>query len=62
MRLRKTEVRDGTFFVFEGGRVARTALFRPDRDYVEENPLPTVRAPGESAHCLSRLAAIAAAA
>jgi glucosamine 6-phosphate synthetase-like amidotransferase/phosphosugar isomerase protein len=62
LRLRKTEVRDGTFLVFESGRVARTSRFRPDSDYVEENPLPTVRAPGESTHCLARLAAIAAAA
>jgi len=61
VRLRTSEVRDGTFFVFEAGRVARTSRFRPDRNYVEVSPLPTVRAPGESAHCLARLAAIAAA-
>ena len=60
--LRTSEVRDGTFFAFQAGRVARTSRFRPDRDYVEESPLPTVRAPGESAHCLARLAAITAAA
>ncbi len=62
VRLRASEVRDGTFLALRDGRVARTARFRPDRDYVEESPLPTVRAPGESAHCLARLAAIAAAA
>ena len=61
VRLRTSEVRDGTFFAFKAGRVARTSRFRPDRDYVEDSPLPTVRAPGESAHCLARLAAIAAA-
>jgi glucosamine 6-phosphate synthetase-like amidotransferase/phosphosugar isomerase protein len=62
LRLRISEVREGTFFAFEAGRAARTSRFRPDRDYVEHSPLPTVRAPGESAHCLARLAAIAAAA
>jgi glucosamine 6-phosphate synthetase-like amidotransferase/phosphosugar isomerase protein len=62
VRLRTSEVRDGTFFAFQAGRVSRTSRFRPDRDYVEESPLPTVRAPGESAHCLARLAAITSAA
>ena len=62
VRLRATEVRDGTFFALQAGRVARTSRFRTDRDYVEESPLPTVRAPGESAHCLARLAAIVTAA
>jgi glucosamine 6-phosphate synthetase-like amidotransferase/phosphosugar isomerase protein len=60
VRLRISEVRDGTFFALRSGRVARTARFRPDRSYVEETKLPTVRAPGESAHCLKRLAVIAA--
>ena len=62
VRLRTTEVREGTFHALQAGRVAATSRFRPDRDYVEESPLPTVRAPGESAHCLARLAVIAAAA
>jgi glucosamine 6-phosphate synthetase-like amidotransferase/phosphosugar isomerase protein len=62
VRLKASEVRDGTFLALQGGRVVRTARFRPDRSYVEETPLPTVRAPGETAHCLARLAAIAAAA
>jgi len=60
--LRLSEVRDGTFLAFRAGRVVRTARFRPDRSYVEERALPAVRAPGESAHCLARLALIAAAA
>jgi len=62
VRLRLSEVRDGTFFALRDGRVARTARFRPDRDYVEETALPAVRAPGESAHCLARLAVITASA
>ncbi len=57
---RLSEVRDGTFLALRDGRVARTARFRPDRDYVEDKVLPTVRAPGESAHCIAMLAAIAA--
>jgi glucosamine 6-phosphate synthetase-like amidotransferase/phosphosugar isomerase protein len=62
VRLRLTEVRDGTFFALRSGRVARTARFRPDRSYVEKTALPAVRAPGERAHCLRQLAVIAAAA
>jgi glucosamine 6-phosphate synthetase-like amidotransferase/phosphosugar isomerase protein len=62
LRLRASEVRAGTFVALQAGRVALTARFRPDRSYVDETPLPTVRAPGESAHCLARLAAITAAA
>jgi glucosamine 6-phosphate synthetase-like amidotransferase/phosphosugar isomerase protein len=62
VRLRTSEVREGTFLAFQAGRVAGSSRFRPDRDYVEDSPLPTVRAPGESEHCLARLAAIAAAA
>ena len=62
VRLRLSEVRDGTFFALRAGRVARTARFRPDRSYIEESALPAVRAPGQSAYCLERLAALAAAA
>jgi glucosamine 6-phosphate synthetase-like amidotransferase/phosphosugar isomerase protein len=60
VRLRMTELRDGTYLALHDGRVARTARFRPDRTYVEERALPAVRAPGQSAYCLARLAAIAA--
>jgi glucosamine 6-phosphate synthetase-like amidotransferase/phosphosugar isomerase protein len=59
VRLRMSEVRDGTFLALRSGRVARTARFRPDRSYVEESALPAVRAPGQSAYCLQRLAVIA---
>src|SRR5437899_4725090 len=60
VRLRMTELRDGTFLALRDGRVALTARFRPDRTYVEESALPAVRAPGQSAYCLARLAVIAA--
>ncbi|HZC75031.1 MAG TPA: hypothetical protein VE220_03565 [Gaiellaceae bacterium] len=62
VRLRMSEVRDGTFLALRAGRVAHTARFRPDRSYVEQTALPAVRAPGQSKYCLERLAAIAAAA
>jgi glucosamine 6-phosphate synthetase-like amidotransferase/phosphosugar isomerase protein len=61
-RLRLGEVRDGTFLALREGRVARTARFRPDHTYIEESALPAVRAPGQSAYCLERLAAITASA
>ena len=62
VRLRISEVREGTFHALEAGSVVRTSRFRPDHSYVEDSPLPTVRAPGESDHCLARLAAIVTAA
>src|SRR5579884_3602636 len=62
LRLRKKELREGTWFALRAGCVARTARFRPDRSYVEDRALPAVRAPGQSAYCLERLAKIAAAA
>jgi hypothetical protein len=43
------------------GAVARKERFRPDVEYVEDNPLPSVRAPQEREFCLTRLALIATA-
>ncbi len=62
LRLRRSELPDGTFLALRDGRVAQRSRFRPDRSYVEESALPAVRAPGESETCLARLRAIAAAA
>ena len=62
VRLHKREVPEGTMIALSDGRVAWTERFRPDHSFVEENPLPVVRAPDEGAHCLSRLAVLAAAA
>jgi len=62
VKLRLSEVRDGTFLALRAGRLARASRFCPDRSYVEERSLPAVRAPGQSAYCIARLAAIAAAA
>jgi asparagine synthetase B (glutamine-hydrolysing) len=62
VRLRLSEVVDGTFLALRDGHVARSSCFRPDRSYVEDGQLPAVRAPGQSAYCLARLAVIAASA
>jgi len=62
LSLRKRDVAEGTLLRVEDGRIAGTARFWPDRAYVEETVLPSVRAPHEGASCLERLAAIAVAA
>ena len=60
LKLRKREVKEGTWFALRDGLVSRRERFRPDLEYVEADPLPAVRAPGEREFCLTRLAAIAA--
>jgi glutamine phosphoribosylpyrophosphate amidotransferase len=60
LRLHKREVQQGTLLTVSDGRVVRRERFRPDLDYVEDNPLPSVRAPQERDSCLVRLAALAA--
>jgi glutamine phosphoribosylpyrophosphate amidotransferase len=60
--LRKREVPEGTLLALRDGRVARRERFTPDLEYVETDPLPAVRAPGERESCLTRLAALVAAA
>ncbi len=59
-RLRKREVREGTLLAVEHGQIVGRQRFRPDIDYVEDHPLPAVRAPQERDFCLTRLAALAA--
>jgi asparagine synthetase B (glutamine-hydrolysing) len=61
LKLRKREMPAGMWLAVENGKITRKARFRPDLDYVEHNPLPSVRAPGERETCLSALAALAAA-
>jgi len=61
LRLRKHEAREGTWLALRNGEIVRRERFRPDLEYVEPDPLPAVRAPGEREFCLSRLAALAAA-
>ena len=60
VKLRTREVKAGSWFALAGGEVVRRERFRPDLEYVEPDPLPSVRAPGEREFCMTRLAAIAA--
>jgi glucosamine 6-phosphate synthetase-like amidotransferase/phosphosugar isomerase protein len=59
MTLTKRQVEEGTLKHIERGRVVSAERFAPGM-YVEEDPLPAVRAPDEGATCLQQLAAIAA--
>ena len=60
VKLRKRELREGMLLALKAGAVVRKERFRPDLEYFEVDPLPTVRAPQERDVCLSRLAALAA--
>jgi glucosamine 6-phosphate synthetase-like amidotransferase/phosphosugar isomerase protein len=62
VRLRKREIGEGTLLTVADGAVRSTDSFEPDRTFIEESPLPPVRAPEEARSCLARLAAIATAA
>jgi glucosamine 6-phosphate synthetase-like amidotransferase/phosphosugar isomerase protein len=61
IRLRKEEVREGTFVAACDGEIVRRESFRPDHEFVEEEKLPSVRAPGETERCLTALTALLAA-
>jgi glutamine phosphoribosylpyrophosphate amidotransferase len=60
LSLRKRQVREGTLLALRAGTVQAQTRFKPKR-YVEADPLPAVRAPGERENCLSLLASLAAA-
>jgi glucosamine 6-phosphate synthetase-like amidotransferase/phosphosugar isomerase protein len=57
--LRKHELGEGTLLRVENGRESRSERFQPDHGFTED-PLPTVRAPGERESCLRLLTALAA--
>lgn len=59
LSLRRREVPEGTLLTLARGRIARRARFRAHA-FVEDEPLPAVRAPREREVCLTRLAAIVA--
>jgi glutamine phosphoribosylpyrophosphate amidotransferase len=61
IKLRKEEVREGSFVAVCEGEIVRRERFRPDHEFVEEEKLPSVRAPGEREACLTALAALLAA-
>jgi glucosamine 6-phosphate synthetase-like amidotransferase/phosphosugar isomerase protein len=59
VKLRKRELRMGTFLVLSDAKVVRDERFRPDLGYTDPVTLPAVRAPQEGLSCLKRLAALA---
>jgi glutamine---fructose-6-phosphate transaminase (isomerizing) len=61
IKLRKSELAEGTIVSVEHGKIAAQECFQPDRSFVEE-PLPAVRAPQEARSCLESLARLHAAA
>jgi glucosamine 6-phosphate synthetase-like amidotransferase/phosphosugar isomerase protein len=62
VKLRKREVKMGTFLALRDARVVRDERFRPDLSYRDPIALPAVRAPQEGLSCLERLAVLVAAA
>jgi glucosamine 6-phosphate synthetase-like amidotransferase/phosphosugar isomerase protein len=62
VKLRKREMPEGMWLALADGKIADKRRFRPDLEYEEADPLPAVRAPGEREFCLTRLAALTAAA
>lgn len=61
VKLRKREVKIGTFLALREAKVVRDERFRPDLGYKDPVKLPAVRAPEEGLSCLERLALLAAA-
>jgi len=61
VKLRKSQLAEGTIVAVEHGRIVAKETFRPDRSF-EEEPLPAIRAPDEARSCLERLATLHAAA
>ena len=55
IKLRKSELPEGTVVTVESGKIVARESFQPDRSF-EEEPLPAVRAPDEARSCLERLA------
>jgi glucosamine 6-phosphate synthetase-like amidotransferase/phosphosugar isomerase protein len=60
IKLRKSELPEGTIVAVESGKIVASESFEPDRSF-EEEPLPAVRAPDEGRSCLERLARLHAA-
>jgi glucosamine 6-phosphate synthetase-like amidotransferase/phosphosugar isomerase protein len=60
IKLRKSELPEGTIVAVESGKIVARESFEPDRSF-EEEPLPAVRAPDEGRSCLERLARLHAA-
>jgi glucosamine 6-phosphate synthetase-like amidotransferase/phosphosugar isomerase protein len=61
IKLRKSQLQEGTVIAVEHGRIVARDTFRPDLSF-EEEQLPAVRAPDEARLCLERLATLHASA
>jgi glucosamine 6-phosphate synthetase-like amidotransferase/phosphosugar isomerase protein len=59
VKLRKRELKMGTFLALRAARIVRDERFRPDLNYTDPVALPAVRTPQEGLFCLERLAALA---
>jgi glucosamine 6-phosphate synthetase-like amidotransferase/phosphosugar isomerase protein len=57
IKLRKSQLPEGSVVAVDHGRIVARESFRPDRSFHEE-PLPAVRAPDEARSCLERLATL----
>jgi glucosamine 6-phosphate synthetase-like amidotransferase/phosphosugar isomerase protein len=57
IKLRKSELPEGTVLAVDHGRIVARDRFEPDRSY-EDDALPPVRAPDEARSCLERLATL----
>ncbi len=60
IKLRKSELPEGTVVTVESGKIVARESFQLDRSF-EEEPLPAVRAPHEGRACLEHLARLHAA-
>jgi glucosamine 6-phosphate synthetase-like amidotransferase/phosphosugar isomerase protein len=60
VKLRKRELKMGTFLALRDAKIDRDERFRPDLSYKDPVALPAVRAPQEGLSCLERLAVLAA--
>ncbi len=61
LKVRKRELPEGTLVVLRAGEVEERERFRVN-EFVEDDPLPAIRAPQERDVCLTRLETLAAAA
>lgn len=57
IKLRKSELAEGTLLAVEHGKLVANESFRVDRSF-EDEPLPAVRAPDEARSCRERLATL----
>src|SRR6266545_3310456 len=59
-KVRKDEMHEGAMLVLSEGELRQGQGFRPDFSFVEDDPLPAVRAPSEAEACIKALQTLAA--